>query len=263
MTVGIIAGSGSLPELLSAETAGVLVRLKGVATTANSKNTIIEAEFERLGELFAALHDEGVTKLVFAGAMQRPALDPARLDATTMQLAPRIMAALAKGDDGLLREVLAIFTEAGFEIVAAHDLLPDLLVMDGIMCGAELDKLQNHALRGTEILAALSPLDVGQGCVVSNGQCIGIETLQGTDQLLKFVQNTRGQLPKGGVLVKRAKSGQDLRIDMPTIGPATIKAVSDAGLTGICLQAGHVMVLDRAQTIQLANDAGITIWASA
>jgi len=263
MTLGIIAGSGALPEmLLAAIPAAVLVRLKGVATNVADTGTVIDAEFERLGDLFVALHDVGVTELVFAGAMQRPKLNPTRLDGPTMKLVPRIMAALSKGDDGLLREVLTIFTEAGFEIKAAHDILPDLVLGDGVLVG-ELDaQTKADATRGMEILTALGGMDVGQGCVVAKGQCIGIETLQGTDRMLEFVAATQDRVPGGGVLVKRAKTGQDLRIDMPTVGPDTIAAAAAAGLTGICVQAGYVLVLNKKACMAAATAAGITIWAS-
>ncbi|MDO6646773.1 LpxI family protein, partial [Acinetobacter guillouiae] len=83
-----------------------------------------------------------------------------------------------------------------------------------------------------DILLALSPLDVGQGAVVAGGLVLGIETLQGTDALLRFVGDTPAPLRRcqGGVLVKAPKRGQDLRVDMPAIGPDTVRNAAAAGL---------------------------------
>ena len=113
--------------------------------------------------------------------------------------------------------------------------------------------------RAFDILSALSPVDVGQGCAVAGGLCLGIETLQGTDATLRFVGETPEALRHGqrGVYVKAAKRGQDLRVDMPAVGPATIDAVAAAGLAGLVIEAGRVMVLERAETLAKAEALGV------
>ena len=89
---------------------------------------------------------------------------------------------------------------------------------------------------------------------------LGIETLQGTDAMLRFVAETAPG--SGGVLVKRAKPGQDLRVDMPAIGPDTVALAADAGLSGIEVQAGHVLLLDPDSGAALpAQTHGIALWA--
>jgi UDP-2,3-diacylglucosamine hydrolase len=106
---------------------------------------------------------------------------------------------------------------------------------------------------------------VGQGCVVAAALCLGVEAIYGTDALLADVASHRPlrHPSKGGVFVKCAKAGQDLRVDLPTIGPDTIDRCVAAGLSGICLQAGHVIVLDRAEVVARADAAGLALWAQA
>ena len=105
----------------------------------------------------------------------------------------------------------------------------------------------------------LSPEDIGQGVAIENGLVLGIETLQGTNELLKFVAKTPAHLRKtnlSGIFVKRPKINQDLRVDMPVIGPETIRLACKAGLSGLVVSPLSVIVLDkdRCEQIAMANN---------
>ena len=254
--LAIIAGTGALPALLAARHPSVIVRLAGIETPARGDD-VIEARLEGFGQMFADLRAAGVTDLCLAGAMRRATFDRDRLDAETAALLPRVMAAQGQGDDALLREIVAIFEEQGFTIRAAHALRPDLLAPEGVLAGTPT--AQADALRARAVLTALGPLDVGQAAVAGKGQVLGIETLQGTDAMLRFVAETAPG--SGGVLVKRAKPGQDLRVDMPAIGPDTVALVAQAGLSGIELQAGHVLLLDPEAVRLSCATHGVALWA--
>jgi len=253
----ILAGSGALPGLLLEAGPARVVRFHGVPCAADGD--AIEARFEQLGGLFEALKSDGVTELCLAGAMSRAAFDPAALDPVTMALVPRLMAAQGQGDDALLRTVVAILEEQGFVIRAAHDIRPDLLADAGVMAG-EVTR-ETDAARARAVLEALGPLDVGQAAIAAKGQMLGIETLQGTDAMLRFVAQTRPG--SGGVLVKRAKPGQDLRVDMPAIGPQTVRLAAEAGLSGIEVQAGAVLLLDRTAVLEACAETGLALWGAA
>ncbi|WP_306114090.1 MULTISPECIES: LpxI family protein [unclassified Roseovarius] len=263
--LAILACDGALPVQLAAAYPDALkLTLTGVPHQLGTGT--VEHPIERLGSVFAALKEAQVSRLVFAGSLARPAMDPSAFDEVMIAVAPRLLAAMQQGDDALLRQVIALFEEQGVEVVGAHDLLPELTAEEGLAIGppptqADLD----DAARACEILKALSPLDVGQGCAVAGGQCLGIETLQGTDATLGFVAGTPATLRRGhkGIYVKAAKAGQDLRIDMPTIGPATIAAVAEAGLAGLMVDAGRVMIVDRNKTLQAVEDTGIFLIARA
>lgn len=262
--VALIAGQGRLPRLLAAHLTAegrpfTIFALQGFEPEGVAAQVF---RFEHLGSLIAGLAGDGHSCVCLAGAVQRPRFDPAALDAATAPLVPRLVAAMAQGDDGLLRFVASLFEAEGLRVVGAHELMPDLVA--ALPGPAPAARQIADARRGAAILAALGPLDVGQACVVAGGLCLGIETLPGTEALLAFVAGSRTlmALPPGGVLVKRAKPGQDLRIDMPAIGPDTLAQAAAAGLTGICVEAGRVMFLDRERLFAEAARHGLLIWTS-
>lgn len=261
--LAILAGHGALPQMLAGANADALfVSFEGVDVAVPLARHFA-ASFNQFGGLFEALHSAGITTVTFAGAMTRPALNPAAFDAKTLELAPRLMAAMAGGDDGLLREIVAVFEAEGLAVVGAHQVMPDLAAAAGLLAGPAPDATaQNDAKRGMDILAALSNMDVGQGVVVANGMCLGVETLQGTDAMLGFVAATPAHLRQsGGVFVKAAKQGQDLRVDMPAIGPETVASVAAANLAGIVIAADRVMILERVKTIKAIEAAGLFLLA--
>ncbi|KAJ56869.1 phosphatidate cytidylyltransferase [Actibacterium mucosum KCTC 23349] len=268
----IIAGAGRLPGLLvkalRANDAPVMVAaIAGTGAEDPGGVAFMPFHVERMAVLFDELTNRDVTRVVFAGGMSRPALDPALLDPGTAALLPRILPALQQGDDGLLRAVIEIFEDRGFEVMGAADIAPALCPGEGVLTqSAPSEQDQADADRAATILSTLGPLDLGQGAVVAQGLCLAIETLPGTDAMLKFAADyPRRPDPNGarGVFVKAPKPGQDLRVDMPVIGPATVAAAVKAGLAGIAFQAGGVMMLEQAETVAAADAAGLFLWSRA
>ncbi|WP_293444645.1 UDP-2,3-diacylglucosamine diphosphatase LpxI [Planktotalea sp.] len=260
--LAILSGSGALPQRLAyAQPDAILVSFSGVGH--DLTGTTQEHAFEKMGALFASLKAQNVSEIVMAGAMSRPPLDPSAFDAVMTGLAPRLIPAMQRGDDALLRLVIAIFEEQGFCVRGAHEVDSTLTVDAGLLCGAALSEITgNDVAKGIAILETLSPVDVGQGVVVETGLCLGIETLQGTDALLNFVAATPLHLRKmGGVFVKAPKRGQDLRVDMPTIGPDTLTAMKAAKLSTLVIASGAVLLLERDETMRFAKAANITIFA--
>jgi DUF1009 family protein len=236
MKLAILSGAGQLPVMIKqAHPDAHVVGFEGMPT--ELADVVQLHRFERLGALFSDLRDRGVTHIVMAGAMSRPDFAPDLLDAYTKSALPALM--------------------------AAHSLL-SLTQPAGVLAGQVPADVARDIARADQVLKTLSPLDVGQGVVVENGLVLGIETLQGTDALLSFVAATAPNLrgPIGGVFVKRPKAGQDLRVDMPTIGPNTIDQVVRAGLSGIVISPDACVVVDVHQTIERANSHGIFIAAA-
>ena len=241
MSLALIAGAGRLPATLAAALAGrdwQAWHLEGFAPEGLASEPF---RVETLGSLLATLRADGVSEVCFAGRIARPKLDPAALDAATLPLVPRMMQAIGQGDDAALRTVIALFEEAGLEVVAPQDLAPDLLQVPEI--GTPSDRDRADMARARDVLAALAALDVGQGCVVAGGHVLAVEAMPGTDWMLRSVARIETR-PGGGVLFKAAKAGQDRRIDMATIGPDTVTRAAEAGLAGIAVAAGDVLVLD-------------------
>ena len=261
MKLAILSGAGQLPVMIKqAHPDAHVVGFEGMPTELG--NVAHLHRFERLGALFTDLRDRGVTHVVMAGAMSRPNFAPDLLDEYTKSALPALMQAMSHGDDHLLRHLIALIEEQGFTVVGARSLLP-LTQPAGVLAGQVPTDVQGDITRADQVLKTLSPLDVGQGVIVENGLVLGIETLQGTDALLSFVAATAPNLrgPIGGVFVKRPKAGQDLRVDMPTIGPNTIDQVAKAGLSGIVISPDACVVVDVHETIERANNHGIFITA--
>jgi len=262
--LAILAGAGHLPvHLADALLGALIVTFDGIACDITAVD-VQKHRFERLGSLFDALRRARVRQVVLAGAMTRPALDPAQFDPVMQALAPQLARALRQGDDALLRFVIDMFEARGFSVLGAHEVVAGLTAPAGLLAGLPPDALARADIaRARDILTALSPLDVGQGAVVSGGLCLGIETLQGTDAMLRFVAETQSMRTPGGVLVKSPKRGQDLRVDMPAIGPRTVRLAARAGLRGVALAADHVLLIDRPGIMSAAEETGIFLLSQA
>ena len=172
---------------------------------------------------------------------------------------------MQSGDDAALRAVLDVFEEAGIAIASVDQILPGLVPGAGVLAGEPTPRDQKDAARAAEIVQGLGALDIGQGAVVAQGLCLAVEALPGTQAMLDFVRLHAGLKPdpKGprGVLYKAPKPGQDRRIDLPTIGPDTVRQAAEAGLGGIAWQAGSVILLDREDAIARAEQAGLFLWS--
>ena len=269
--LAIVAGAGVLPRMLAEACARQnrpyqVVVFEGVQLDWVEDHPVIAAVFEKPGRLFASLRQTGCRQVAFAGAITRPRISPMRFDLKALRLAPLLFKALKSGDDTALRIVVEIFEAEGLTVVAAHDILGDLLAPEGVPTTAQpSDADKADATRAAEIVAALGLVDVGQGAVVAQGICLAAESIQGTDAMLDFVARTAETFrpdPTGarGVLVKLPKPGQDWRTDLPAIGPTTIRKAHEAGLAGIVVQAGGVLILGLEDTVATANELGLFLW---
>ena len=262
--IALIAGAGGLPAELAAQLdAPLICAPAGVQPQGLAVDMVFH--FERLSPFLRALGDQGIESVALVGAIHRPRMDPALFDRETATLVPQLLAAMKGGDDSALRWIMALIEDYDLQVKGLAELAPSLLAAEGVLTTrAPTEAEQGDALRGHAILDALAPVDVGQGCVVADGLCLAVESLYGTDALLADVARHRAERDpqQGGVFVKRAKLGQDLRADLPTIGPDTIAAARAAGLSGIALQAGRVVVLDRPAVLAAAEAAQITLWAT-
>ena len=253
--LALIAGQGALPKLIAPK-AKLIAALAGNPPDLRPDLTF---RLEHLGTFLKTLADKGATEVCFAGAVRRPAFDPSQIDSATLPLVAQLQATFAQGDDAALKTVLHIFETAGFTIRAPHELAPELLPTAGVLSKAQPDEIAvANAGRAARVLAALGPADVGQGCAVHKGQIIAVEAAFGTEWMLASLASRPDG--KGGLFYKAPKPQQDRRVDMPTIGPDTITAVANAGLQGITIEAGGVIVLDRAETITRANHHGLFLW---
>ena len=267
----IIAGAGLLPQILAESIPQdelSIVAFDGISGLDWIEAfPVIAARFERPGDLFDVLHAAGHDRVVFAGAMNRPALDPRAFDATLLKYAPKLMPALGQGDDVVLSIVVSMFADAGFRIVRPEDIAPDLMSGPAILTNAHpSDVDQADVARAAEIVNALGALDIGQGAVVAQGLCLATEALPGTDAMLAGLAHfDRVRLPTKsgakGVLYKAPKPGQSRSVDLPAIGTRTIELASQAGLAGIAFESCGALLLDRTTMILAADELGLFLWS--
>jgi hypothetical protein len=218
-----------------------------------------------LGRTTKLLRAEKCKDLVFIGTLVRPALSEIRLDWGTLRVLGRIWSAFRGGDDHLLSSVGRIFEQEGFRLLGLKEVAPDLLMPEGCATRRlpDQDSVADIA-RGREVLGALGPFDIGQAVVVIDGHVVSVEGIEGTDELLRRIAELRagGRIRAAagrGVLVKAPKSGQDLRYDLPTIGPRTIERAAAAGLAGVAVIAGNTVVADPQAVIESADTAGLFV----
>lgn len=265
LRTAVIAGQGRLPAALAAAMAEAPLVAAMDGFSPDDLTVDLTFRVERLVPFLRALERDGIGQVIFAGAVTRPRLDPALMDEGTAALLPRLMQAMAAGDDATLREVIAVFEEFGFSVVGVDQIAPALLPGVGVLAGTVSPRDAADAERAAAIVTALGAVDVGQGAVVAQGLCLGVEALPGTDVLLEQVAEVGTLRPdpaRGrGVFYKAAKPDQDRRIDLPTIGPDTLRAAAAAGLGGIAFQAGSVICLDLDEMKRLAGELDLFLWA--
>jgi hypothetical protein len=269
--VGLIAAGGVMPfavadSLVRRGINPVIFALKGICDPAGAERFRHHwISIGQLGRLSKLLRAENCRDLVFIGALVRPALSEIRLDWKTVRAMTSVLRAFRGGDDHLLSSVGRILEQDGFRMVGIRDVAPDLLMPAGCLTHAAPDQ---HAaadiVRGREVLEALSRFDIGQAAVVIDGHVVGVEDIEGTDGLLARVARLRSEgrirsKVARGVLVKAPKLGQDLRFDLPTMGPRTIEGAAAAQLAGIAIVAGHTIVAEPQAMVEAADAAGLFV----
>lgn len=272
--IGLVAGAGLMPirvaDAAVKQGRGVFCLLiEGFADPADfARFPHAVVRMGAIGRMMELLRGAGARQLVICGRVKRPSMLSLGLDAEGLRLLARVgRGILLGGDDALLRGVLRGIREEGFEPLAPQDVLSDLLVPPGLLTSAARAPGDDHwtdIRRGVAVARALGAQDVGQAVVVQEGLVLGVEAIEGTDALLERCATLR-RPGRGGVLVKLVKPRQDRRIDLPVIGPETVRGAAAAGLAGIAIQAERdsqgTIVLEREATISAADAAGLFLVA--
>lgn len=263
--LGIIAGGGVLPQFLINHCQDTKRDFFVLAIEGNADKAIftplINHKWIRLGQAgtgFKLLHEQNVEEIVMIGTIKRPSLADLVPDLRTAAFFAKI-GLKSLGDDGILRALVKEIESENMRVLGIHEVLPELLVKEGDLTKAKPDKQALADIRrGTEVALALGGLDVGQSVIVQQGLVLGVEGIEGTDELIRRC-GTYKRKGDGGVLVKIRKPQQDMRIDLPTIGTQTIERLHDAGMRGIAVHSGNALIVDEKEVINLANKYGMFI----
>jgi DUF1009 family protein len=264
--LAVIAGGGTLPIALAAAAAaqGRAVHVIGIRGEADAKISRFPhtwLKWGEVGKLFATLEGLGCRDLVIIGSVSRPDLANVRFDFGAIKNLPFLLGLGVGGDDQVLSSVVRFLEGKGYRVYGAGEVAPELLAAEGTI-GDKAPSPDDRAdiETGFRVVSALGSLDVGQAAVVVKGRVLAVEAAEGTDAMLaRCAELRKGGRRRGhaGVLVKAPKPGQEERVDLPTIGPDTVELAAQAGLAGIAVAAGRVLIADRNATIAAAGQHGL------
>ena len=298
MSIALIAGTGGLPPHLAANLmvqgrTPIICEMRGFVSKIKGEFTRVGFRIETLGTFLETLKSLDVTEVCMAGAVQRPDVEPSEIDPATAALVPRLIAAMAKGDDGTLREIVAIFEEHGFAVVGAHEVAPDLLPMAGVHTQTAPPDLSRELVAAKNALNTMGRADQGQAMLLKDGAVLAVEDARGTAAMLQDYcapLDARGEVSDPisfvvdaateaadwltgsgnddavtadcAILYKAPKPNQLLVADMPLIGPETAMQAAEAGLAGIVIPSDVVMVLDLPQVVAILDAQAMFLWVT-
>jgi len=268
--LALIAGGGGLPveianHLRATGRPYIVIRIETLSDAAlddHPGHTLGLGDFLKLFEILSA---EACKAVCMCGYVQRPDFDTMKRDEMGARVLPAIQSAGRGGDDSLLRQLANVITAQGYVIEGAHEANPDLLIGSGLQAGPDLSPaVMEDAQKALSIAAAIGKLDIGQAVIVAGGVTLAVEAQEGTQAMLRRIPSLHGTLrgtpeARKGVLAKLAKPIQDLRLDMPTIGIATVDDVAEAGLCGIVARSHHLLIVDKPAVFARAAEKGIFI----
>ncbi|MEM7385144.1 MAG: UDP-2,3-diacylglucosamine diphosphatase LpxI [Verrucomicrobiota bacterium] len=263
-TLGIIAGNGAYPRTFAREArrAGV-ERLVAAAFKGETEEDLVSMvdsldwfRVGQLGKLIRFFKKEGVGKAVMVGQIAPRNLFDVIPDLRTINLLRKLKTKNAESIFGSIADELA---SDGIELIPATTYLDDYLPAAGHVHGPPLDESGlADADYGFGIAKEVSRLDIGQTVVVKNGTVLAVEAFEGTNEAMK----RGGKLGKGkAVMVKVSKPRQDLRFDVPVVGPLTVEAAAEAGVRAIIIEAGSTLLLESERVAELCRAHKITIQA--
>jgi UDP-2,3-diacylglucosamine hydrolase len=263
-TLGIIAGNGVYPRLLAdaARKAGVK-KIIAAAFTGETDPELDQhvdlIEWMRVGQLNRLLkffRAQNIHGAIMAGQIAPKNLFDLRPDWKAMMLLGKLKQRNAESIFAAIADELA---NVDVHLLPATTFLEDSLAPSGLIAGPKLSRQeQDDVDLGWKIAKEIARLDVGQTIIVKNGSVVAVEALEGTNDAIK----RGGALAReGAIMVKVAKSKQDMRFDVPVIGLETIRICSEARLRVITIEAGKTLLLERDAIIDLANRSKISMVA--
>lgn len=264
--LGIIAGGGSIPKMLIKYCLKTgrdffVLAIEGNAEADLIDDQNIPHQWIRIGQAgtgFKRFAEEKVKDVVMIGTIRRPGFFDLVPDLRTTAFFAKL-GLKSIGDDGILRALVKEIEGEGMTVRGIHEVMTELLVKDGILGRHKPDRqAQEDIRRGLEVAAELGRLDVGQAVIVQQGLVLGVEGIEGTDELIRRCGEYRRK-GDGGVLVKLRKPQQDMRIDLPTIGTRTIERAKETGLRGVVVHSGNGLIVDEPEVIRLADKYGIFV----
>jgi len=270
--IALVSGSGELPKLIIRELTlnGIKpVVFYPIGVKVNIPESIDKVLFNLfdLEDLVCELKKRYIRYLVFGGKITRNNI----IDETTSTLKnfnsiKKYNINLKETDDILLRNIGIFFENQGFSILSLQELIPNLFLKEGDITKRKPTKQDQYdIMRAIFFHKLMSKADIGQSLIVSNGLCIALETLPGTDAMIEFFLNFKNKNPKikntsDGIFFKSLKVSQDPRFDFPVIGEQTLKKIKNAKINGLALFENKLILLNKEKLIKLADELDLFIF---
>jgi DUF1009 family protein len=261
--LGLIAGNGRFPFLVAAagrragrRVVAVAIKEETDPTLAGEVDEIHWVSLGQLGRCIEALKEGGVSEAVMAGQVKHRQIFAGIVPDLKMMA---VLARLAlKNTDSLIGAVADALGREGIALLPSTALLRDDMATSGAMTrrrpsGDELKDVEY----GRDVARALAGFDIGQTVVVKDRAAVAVEAMEGTDEAIRRAGRIAGA---GCTVVKVAKPRQDLRFDVPVVGPGTVAAMAEARARVLAVQAGATLLLDRAPLLAKAESADVAIW---
>jgi len=268
--VGLIAGSGRTPFLVAngVRKMGRRLVVVGLDGYASPRLKDLADEFHwvgltRMGSWFKVFRRNGVNEAVMIGGVRkREIYSPLRL----LKYIPDFRTARLwyfrlrkdKRDNAVLLAAADELRSQGIELVSCVKYCQEHLSDEGVMTGTQPPgRVAEDIEFGWRIARASADLDIGQSIAVKERDIIAVEAMEGTDAMIRRA----GRVCRvgGWTMVKVARPKQDMRFDVPTIGPGTIRYLKDAKCVCLVLEAGRTLIVDKPATLALADRLGIAV----
>lgn len=260
--IGLIAGNGRFPIIFADNARKLGLYVSAVAHEGETEPELEQhvdrihwVKIGQLNKLINAFKGDGVRQVVMLGGIKKTHVySTVRPDFRALALAAKL--AFWKDDD-ILREIAAELERDGITICESTFGLKGILVEEGPLTSRRPNKKEWNDIRyGWEIAREIGRLDIGQCIVVKDRVVVAVEAVEGTDGAIK----RGGELAKeGAVVIKRSKPQQDLRFDLPAVGPRTIEVMASVKASVLAVEPGRTVVLDRDELISQAERAGIAV----
>lgn len=262
---GLIAGNGKFPFLVleAARTQGIdmvvaAIKEETFPEIEQHAKTVHWMSLGQLGKLIKTFKSEGVDQAVMAGQVKHKQIFSSIVpDLKMIQL----LASLAvKNTDSLIGAVARVLEGEGIHLMDSTLFLKPLLPQPGVLTRRVPSGEEKRDLDyGYRLARELGRLDVGQSVAVTDGACIAVEAMEGTDAVMERAALLVNNRPFR--VVKLAKPNQDLRFDVPVIGLATIRLMARLKVSALAIEAGKTLMIDRTDLIREADNQGIAIVA--
>lgn len=263
MQIGIIAGSGKLPEIISADAKErgykvVTVAIEGLASSEmNNLSDIIKwVNAGQLGVILKTFKKNNVKSILMAGKVPKSILFKSKI--TPDLRAVKILLSLKNmGDDVILKAITNEIEKEGMTVIDTAAFSPHLLTPEGLLTKkAPTGDEEKDIKYGWKIAKEIGRLDIGQTVVIKSHAVMAVEAIEGTDEAILRGGEWAGE---GAVIVKVSKPQQDMRLDVPVVGVDTLKAMIKVKATVLALEAHKSMIINRSQFLSMADNVGISV----